>query len=160
MPKRFSLATKGPSRVAITVGLMLAAASPASANDEGIPTEMDTLHLADGRVIRLLRISQHETKMWLEKGSGGRRQVIWTKVFEQEYEGLWDQAFFVPVRPGRYIVDVDRDGTPEIGVATWDGGNYFYGYGLLFSVKKRSIKYFGRSQKLIDLVAPTSIYSK
>ena len=160
MPKKSILVMKDLSKVLVGIVFALGSFGPANANEDGIPTEKDTLDLPGGRVVKLLRVSQHETRISLERHSGSRSKVLWTRVYEQEYERLWDQAFFVPVRPGRYFVDLNGDGAPEIGIATWDGGNYLFGHGLLFSVKKRSLTYFGRSPKPIDLVAPTSIFAK
>jgi hypothetical protein len=58
-----------------------------------------------------------------------------------------DHAFFVPIKPGNYVADVDGDGNPEIGVATWDGGNnIIHRYALAFSIKGNKLVYFGRKK--------------
>lgn len=160
MPKKSTPGMKSLSRVMLAVALATISFSPAIANVDGIPTENRDLTLPDGRLVTLRRLSQHETRMTLESNSKGRRIVLWQRVFEQEFDRVWDRAFFVPVKPNRYVIDLDRNGSPEIAVATYDGGNNLFRYALLFSVRRRSLMYYGRSPKAIDLVMPTSIFPK
>ncbi|MEQ1878662.1 MAG: hypothetical protein ABL958_18610 [Bdellovibrionia bacterium] len=77
--------------------------------------------------------------------------------YEEEFDRLWDYAFFVPIKPGKYFDDVNGDGFPEVGIATWDGGNnIIHRYGLAFSVKGNKLTYFGRQK--FNLEYGESIY--
>ncbi|MBI6546890.1 MAG: hypothetical protein HY692_08855 [Cyanobacteria bacterium NC_groundwater_1444_Ag_S-0.65um_54_12] len=161
MQKKYFLGMRSPSSASLAVSALLVFGNaPALANEDGIPTENTTLRLPDGRFVNLERLSQHETQMTLEKRTARGRKILWKRVYEQEYDRLWDEAFFVPIKPNRYIVDLDRNGTWEIGIATYDGGNSLYRYALIFSVKKDALVFYGTSPKQIDLVMPTSIFPK
>lgn len=132
--------------------------TPALANEDGVPTELTSLKLSDGRFVKLSRIGQHSTRVTLESGLGKKRRVLWNRVYEQEHDRLWDQAFFIPVRPGRYIVHLKGSKPPIIAINTFDGGNYLHNYALLFAVGRRSLRFYARSPKPVDLVAPTSAF--
>jgi hypothetical protein len=110
-----------------------------------MPVDDVDLNLPDGRSIHLKRIGDHRQLVTLVKNSDHNKVVLWKKEFEEEFDRLWDWAFFVPVRPKKYVVDINRDGYPEIGIATWDGGNNIDNrYALVFSVLENQLVYIGR----------------
>ena len=84
-----------------------------------MPVDDVTLKLSDGRVLHLSRISQHAHIFTIKKSG----KLICKRKYEEEYDRVWDWAFFVPVKKGHYEADVNGDGMPEIAIATWDGGN-------------------------------------
>lgn len=105
-----------------------------------MPTENKSLRLADGREIFLDRRGDHSHDVMLL----GADRILWSRVFEQEYDRLWDYAFFVPVKKGgHYSYDMNGDGYPEIAIATWDGGINMRGRtALVFTVLPDSLAYF------------------
>lgn len=122
-----------------------------------MPVDDVDLNLPDGRSIHLKRIGDHRQLITIEKGSGRKRVVLGKQEFEEEFDRLWDWAFFVPIKPKKYVVDVNKDGYPEIGIATWDGGNNIDNrYALVFSVRGNRLVYV--DQRKFNLEYGESIY--
>ena len=108
-----------------------------------MPVDHVRLKLSDGRVLKLVRISQHEHLFTLRKSG----KLICKRIYEEEYDRVWDWAFFVPVKKNRYAVDLNGDGMPEIAIATWDGGNNITErYALIFTVTSECLRYFDRQK--------------
>lgn len=50
-------------------------------------------------------------------------KVFWDKTFNSEYgDHIWQRAHFIPVIPGKFAYDYDKDGNEEIAIAVWHGG--------------------------------------
>ncbi len=75
------------------------------------------------------------------KGNGNekKKDILWSKAFETNDERAWEYAYFLRLKPGRFIYDLDGDGNKEIGVATYDMGNNMFRRILIFSVLKDRI---------------------
>ena len=53
-----------------------------------------------------------------------RTAVLWDKTFGTDKDdSIWWKANFMPVVEGKFIHDIDGDGTEEISIGTWHGGN-------------------------------------
>ncbi len=138
------------------VVLLLLSAECLAANGE-MPVDDVDLNLPDGRSLHLKRIGDHRQLLTIEKGTDTHKNILWKKEFEEEFDRLWDWAFFVPIKPKRYVADINNDGFPEIGIATWDGGNNIDNrYALVFSVKGNKLVYVDRRR--FNLEYGESIY--
>ncbi|MBX3022232.1 MAG: hypothetical protein KF799_11210 [Bdellovibrionales bacterium] len=132
--------------------LTLGAISAYAANGK-MPIDETEIKLSDGRIIEAVRCGVHCHCLVVKRG----KSTLHKQCYEAEFDRLWDYAFFVPVKPGRYIFDVNGDGSPEIGVATWDGGNNIANrYALAFSIQGDKLTYFGREK--FNLEYGESIY--
>ena len=139
MRKKFWICIKSLS-FSLTV-LLVIFCSYSSAKNGWIPVDDRKIILPDGRLILSVRKGDHSHSLALKKGD----RILWERVFEEEYDRLWDYAFFVPIKPMKYSFDLNSDGFPEIAIATWDGGNNMAGRdALLFTVKLTELKYIGR----------------
>lgn len=128
--------------VRVSVILALGAASGYAA-DGKMPIDDTEIKLSDGRIIEAVRCGAHCHCLFVKRG----KNTLNKQCYEEEFDRLWDYAFFVPVKPGRYIFDINGDGAPEIGVATWDGGNNIANrYALIFSIQGNKLTYFGREK--------------
>ena len=108
-----------------------------------MPIDDTTLALPDGRAIEAIRCGTHCHCLVIKRD----RQILGKQCFEEQFDRLWDYAFFVPIKPKKYVWDLDRDGSVEIGVATWDGGNNIANrYALAFSVRGNKLIYYGRQK--------------
>jgi hypothetical protein len=106
-----------------------------------MPIDKLRLRLPDGRMIISKRTDYHKHLLILKKG----KIIIWQKEYEQEYDRLWDYAFFVPMKKGHFILDINHDGFPEVAIATWDGGNNIADRdALIFTVKPDRLEYYDR----------------
>lgn len=105
-----------------------------------MPIDDTELRLPDGREIVLDLRGEHSHEVLLLASD----RLLWSRVYEEEYDRLWDYAFFVPVKSGRrYVYDVNGDGYPEIAIATWDGGNNIANRtALVFTVLPASLEYY------------------
>ena len=113
--------------------------SVAHAVNGEMPIDDTTLKLRDGRILQLQRRGDHAHALILRDG----KRALWTMEFSEEYDRLWDYAFFVPMLPPNvYQRDVNHDQFPEVAIATWDGGNnMMHRTALIFSVLPSSMRY-------------------
>ena len=127
-----------------SVGLVSIIMMPAAYAANGkMPIDNTTIFLPDGRSIETIRCGVHCHCLVTKRG----KQVLCTQCFEEQFDRLWDYAFFVPIKPKKYVWDLDGDGSVEIGIATWDGGNNISNrYALAFSVRGNKLIYFGRQK--------------
>jgi hypothetical protein len=138
MLRKLRTCIKNPSRFIVTIIFLFS--SFAIGVGGYIPVDDTRIKLPDGREILSVRTGPNSHKIVLKK----KQKVLWEKNFEEEYDRLWDYAFFVPVKKGYYSYDLDHDGYPKIAIATWDGGNAMdHRTALIFEVKKNSLKYYG-----------------
>lgn len=132
--------------------LMLMNASVYAANGK-MPIDDTQINLSDGRTIEAIRCGTHCHCLVIKMAKNELRK----QCYQEEFDRLWDYAFFVPIKPGKYFDDLNEDGFPEVGIATWDGGNnIIHRYALAFSVKGNTLVYFGR--KKFNLEYGESIY--
>jgi hypothetical protein len=119
--------------------LLLLMPSLALAANGVMPIDKTKIQLSGGRTVVTKRTGDHSHLILLEKDG----VVLWKKEYEQEYNRLWDYAFFVPVKKKHYSLDINHDGYPEIAIATWDGGNNIADRtALIFTVKPNSLEFF------------------
>jgi len=108
-----------------------------------MPIDDTEVHLSDGRSIEAIRCGTHCHCLVVKRA----KSILRRQCYEEEFDRLWDYTFFVPIKPGKYVADLDGDGNLEIGVATWDGGNnIIHRYALAFSIKGDKLVYFGRKK--------------
>lgn len=115
------------------------------------------LKLSDGKEIIISQPGTRDedlVKKRIFMRSGNK--VLWDKTFNSEQgENIWQGAHFIPVVPGKFSYDYDKDGYEEIAIAVWHGGQsiasssaYVFsisGDSLIFK-KKEDINYeFSRS---------------
>jgi len=134
----------GNRRKFVRHALLVALISSQSFAANGVMPINDTkISIPDGRTVEAIRCGDHCHCLVMKR----EKKILTKQCYELEFDRLWDYAFFVPVKPGKYIADVDNDGNPEIGIATWDGGNNIINrYGLAFSIKGNKLVYFGRKK--------------
>ncbi len=59
-------------------------------------------------------------RVFMRKG----KIVLWDRTFNAEFgENIWQGAHFIPIVPGKFVFDYDKDGHDEIAIAVWAGGN-------------------------------------
>ena len=103
-----------------------------------IPLDNTHIKLPDGRDVYSVRAGTNSHTILLKR----KQKILWQKTFEDEYDRLWDYAFFVPVKKGHFSYDLKHDGNPEIAIATWEGGNAMdHRTALIFEVKKDSLEF-------------------
>lgn len=119
--------------------------------------ERDFLRLPDNRWVWLKKIDWEKTQMIVGKGPFSKKQIIWSKDFESDDERSWAYAYFVFLKPRRLLLDLDQDGNPEIGVATYDFGNNMIRKILIFSVYKDRVVFL-REHGPINLAADESVF--
>ena len=108
-----------------------------------MPVDDVTIKLKDGRVLDFTRVSQHGQVFTMSKSG----KLICKRKYEEEYGRVWDWTFFVPVKKGQYAVDINKDGMPEVAIATWDGGNNIADrYAPVFTVTDECLRYYDRQQ--------------
>lgn len=143
---------KSVSLLITSIILVLEATSASAANGK-MPIDDTEIKLSGGRTIEIIRCGVHCHCLLIKR----KNNVLNKQCYEKEFDRLWDYAFFVPVKPGQYVFDINGDGMPEIGLATWDGGNNITNrYSLAFSLKGNKLIYFG--QKKFNLEYGESIY--
>jgi hypothetical protein len=131
----------GNLRSVARVATIVAMGNASYAANGVMPINDTEIRLSDGRVIEAVRCGTHCHCLVMKRGGMALRK----QCYQEEFDRLWDYAFFVPVKAEKYVDDVDGDGNPEIGIATWDGGNNIINrYALAFSVKGDKLVYFGR----------------
>jgi hypothetical protein len=99
------------------------------------------LQLKNGTWLQLNKIDWEKIDFIYGKGRGNERKkdIIWSKVYESNDDRSWEYAYFLRLKPGRFVYDLDGDGNKEIGVATYDMGNNMIRRILIFSVLKDRI---------------------
>lgn len=143
MPNLWKSFIRNPKRIANALVIFLLGSASAYAANGKMPIDDTEIKLPDGRAIEAIRCGVHCHCLVVKRA----KNVLRKQCYEEEFDRLWDYAFFVPVKPGKYIADVDGDGNSEIGIATWDGGNNIINrYGLAFSIKGNKLVYFGRKK--------------
>lgn len=101
---------------------------------DDIPIERDFLRLPDHRWIWLEKIDLHKTRVILGKGKKGFKNNIWSKVYETDGQHhTWAYAFFVRIKPGRFI-ETDAGGYLRVAVSTTDLGNNVIRYAIVYKV--------------------------
>ncbi|MEW6058500.1 MAG: hypothetical protein AB1540_18035, partial [Bdellovibrionota bacterium] len=85
------------------------------------------------------------------------KNIIWSKTFEGDSERSWGYAYFVYMSPGKLSVDLDRNGDPEVGIATYDMGNNMIRKILIFSAQKERMVFL-REHGPINLAADESAF--
>ena len=74
-------------------------------------------------------------------------KIFWDKTFVNEYDELWYKANFIPVIKDQFLVDLNDDGFPEIGIANWSGGKApCASSAIIFTVKEDSLQFLKRQQ--------------
>ena len=110
-----------------------------------MPIDNTEIELADGRWVIAQR--NGELSHCLIVKAKGKTEILSLQCFEQEPDRLWQYAFFIPVKRASFVSDIDNNGSLEIGVATWDGGNKIDDrYALIFSLKNNRLQYYGRKK--------------
>lgn len=131
---------------------ILAITKPIFAGDP--PIERDFLSLPDGRWIELRKVDWHTTRIIL---GGKNKKHIWSVEYEQEYDHLWDYAYFVKLKSNRFLSDLDQDGSQEVGIATYELGINMIRNILIFSVKKDRLV-FVKKQGPFDLSEDGNVF--
>ncbi len=73
------------------------------------------------------------------RGNEKKKDIIWSKIYETDDNRAWVYAYFLRLKPGRFVYDLDGDGYKEIGVATYDMGNNMFRRILIFSIRKNEV---------------------
>ena len=113
---RFTKSLKESAK--IVTFLLIGTAAVYAANGK-MPIDNTELVLPDGRKIEAVRCGTHCHCLVMTRA----KKILRKQCYQEEFDRLWDYAFFIPVKPGKYFADVDGDGNQEVGIATWDGGN-------------------------------------
>lgn len=143
MRNPWKLCTGNLKNAARTLSIVLLASASVYAANGKMPIDDTELVLPDGRKIEAVRCGTLCHCLVVTRA----KKILRKQCYSEEFDRLWNYAFFIPVKPGKYVADVDEDGNPEIGIATWDGGNnIIHRYGLAFSVIGNKLVYFGRKK--------------
>jgi hypothetical protein len=87
------------------------------------------------------------------------KKVLWDKTFSQEYGALWNSAYFIPLTPDQFLVDLNNDGFNEFAVATSHGGQAVWSnLAIIFSLKDDEIEYLKTFP--INVEFSRSVYSQ
>lgn len=87
------------------------------------------------------------------------KKVIWDKTFSQEYGAQWNSAYFIPLIPNQYIVDLNDDGLSEFAVATSHGGQAVWSnLAIVFTLRDDKIEYLKTSP--INIEFSRSVYGR
>ena len=136
MQKRLKISLKNLSRF---TRVLIFSSNMAFAVNGAIPVDNTRVRLPDGREVFSIRAGPNSHTIVLKQ----KQKVLWQKTFEYEYDRLWDYAFFVPIKKGRFAYDLNHTGYPKIAIATWDGGNAMdRRTALIFEVKANSLEYY------------------
>lgn len=117
------------------------------------------LELPDGREVLISQPAKQQTdvnkkRVFLRKNN----KVLWDKTYGTGNDNLvWWEAYFMPVVSGKFIHDIDNDGSPEIAIGTWHGGNDVTSCtAYIFSLKEDSL--ILKDQKRINYEFSRSAY--
>lgn len=153
MPDLWRSSIKSLKRAYRTSAFLTLGTVSAFAANGKMPIDDTKIKLSDSRTIEAIRCGAHCHCLVVRRG----KSTLSKQCYEEEFDRLWDYAFFVPVKPGEYVFDVNGDGNLEVGVATWDGGNNIANrYALTFSIQGDRLTYFGREK--FNLEYGESIY--
>lgn len=123
-----------------------------------IPLGRDFLRLPKGRWIWLAKTGQESTRAMIGRGKKSDRHAIWFRDFKgEEYDHAWNYAYFVHLKPGRLLIDLDGDGSPEVGIATYDYGNSVIRNVMIFTIKNNELQFL-RQQGPFNLETDLSLY--
>ncbi len=87
------------------------------------------------------------------------KKVLWDKTFSQEYGALWNSAYFIPLIPDQFFVDLNNDGFYEFAVATYHGGQAVWNnLAIIFSLRDDKIEYLKTFP--INVEFSRSVYSQ
>lgn len=87
------------------------------------------------------------------------KKVLWDKTFSQEYGALWNRAYFIPLIPNEFILDLNDDGFPEIAVGTSHGGQAVWrNLAVIFTVRDDHLEFLKTFPTNVEF--SRSIYSK
>lgn len=90
-------------------------------------------------------------------GNKEKKDIIWSKIYETDDHRAWNYAYFLRLKPGRFVYDIDGDGNKELGVATYDMGNNMIRQILIFSIRKDQIV-FVREQGPYNIAADEPVF--
>lgn len=103
------------------------------------------LHLSNGTWLHLRKGNWEKNYEKIEfvygrgQGNEKKKDIIWSKVYETDDNRAWNYVYFLRLKPGRFVYDLDGDGNKEVGVATYDMGNNMIRSILIFSIRKDQI---------------------
>lgn len=128
----------------------------------GLPLWRDFLKLPNNRWIWLKKVDEHKTKVILGKkfkNSKGKliNKVIWAEEYEENYDALWDYAYFLKIKSGKYFSDINHDGRLEVAIMPFDNGNNMIRHALIFTVKPERLELVKR-QPDYPLEADESVF--
>lgn len=125
------------------------------------PVDRDFLRLSDGRWIWLKKIDTWSTQMIMGKGKNrnDKKNIIWSKVYEDNPERTWDYAYFSYLRPKKLLVDLDHDGFYEVAIATYDMGTLIIRPVTVFSIRPKELVYL-HDTKPINLSTDEPVFKK
>jgi hypothetical protein len=129
---------------------------------KGLPLSRDFLKLPDNRWIWLKKVDEHKSKIILGKkfrNSKGKliNKVIWSEENEEKHDALWDYAYFLKIKSGKYFSDINHDGRLEVAVMPFDNGNNMVRHALIFTVKPDRLELIKR-QANYPLEADESVF--
>ncbi len=112
-----------------------------------------SLRLRDGRKIVLKHVGD-KTCWELSLRTPGN-QYLWDRTYCTDFDLLWWDPFFIPIKADAYEIDLNHDGKPEVALAVWDGGNSpAPRWALIFTVEEKSLQPFGRRKYDIESQSP------
>lgn len=104
------------------------------------------LKLPNGREILISYYSSNE-EMRIRIFMREKNKVLWDKSFIDAYDELWHQAHFIPVVKDKFLEDLNDDGSPEIGIANWNGGKApCASSAIIFTVKEDSLQFLKKQE--------------
>ncbi len=113
-----------------------------------------------GKEIILVRMEFHGGepnyhRLFMRQG----KKIIWDKTFSQEYGALWNRAYFIPLVPDEFFLDLNDDGYPEIAVGTSHGGQAVWSnLAMIFTVKDDGLEFLKSFP--INVEFSRSVYEK
>jgi hypothetical protein len=116
------------------------------------------LPLPDDRWIWLKKVDDWSTRIMVGKGQPRSKSgVLWSKTYEDSDDRTWAYAYFAWLKPGKLILDLDGDGTQEIGIATYDMGTLMIRPVIIFSIHGNEVIPL-RVSGPINLAADESVF--
>ena len=138
---------KKANSLAIYIAISTFFSSPAIAKRDLMAN--GSLTLADGRRL-VLKHTRGEAACWEMSLRSPAGKYLWDRTYCTDFDLLWLDPFFVPVKPDKYEVDLNSDDKPEIGLAVWDGGNAPERWAIIFTVEEKSLRPYGRKKYYIE----------